>query len=264
MKTIRGLAVFVLAAVSLASQADVTGKSITYTHKDKQYVGYMAFDDTVKNRRPGILVVHEWWGLNDFIKAKADELAKLGYVAFAPDMYGDGKVTIDPEEAGQWYSKIDKSNLYAERAMAGLRVLEENEHVKPGQLAAIGFCFGGTTVLKAAYAGAPLKGVVSFHGHLPAASAREAASVTSAMLVLHGAADPHIKPDQVSAFEEALSKSRTDWQIIVFGNAQHGFTNPNASKVGMPGLAYDEQAANRSWNYMRVFLDQLLGTGTSE
>ncbi len=238
-------------------QAKLVTKTVEYKQDGTVCKGYLAYDDAVHGRRPGVLVVHEYWGLNDFARQKADQLAGLGYVAFAGDMYGQGLVTKDPAEAARLAGELRGNKpLLRARARAALKVLAGSPEVDPQRLAAIGFCFGGTTVLELAYSGADLKGVVSFHGGLTAPRPEELKGIKAAILVLHGADDPHVKPEDIAAFQEAMKKGGIDWQMVYFGGAVHAYMNPAANnRAG--GVAYDARAARRSWQYMQNFFKEI-------
>jgi dienelactone hydrolase len=219
--------------------------------------GYLAYDDSIRGKRPGVLVVHEYWGLNDFTRKKAEQLAGLGYVAFAADIYGQGLVTTDPKEAGRLAGELlGNKPLLRARAQAALKVFSETPVADPQRLAAIGFCFGGTTVLELAYAGADLKGVVSFHGGLTSPQPGELKSIKAAILVLHGADDPHVKAEAITAFQEAMRQGGLDWQLVFFGGAVHAYMNPAANNRAA-GVAYDARAARRSWQYMQDFFKEI-------
>jgi dienelactone hydrolase len=164
------LAVIFALALTGGAQAKMITKNVEYKQDGTVLQGYLAYDDAIIGPRPGVLVVHEWWGLNDYAKMRARQLAEMGYVALAADMYGRGVVTKDPREAGRLAGSLKGTPLIRKRAQAGLTVLAANKLADPQRLAAIGFCFGGTTVLELAYYGADLAGVVSFHGGLPPAS----------------------------------------------------------------------------------------------
>ena len=220
---------FLVIILTLILAAEVQAKLVTNTVEYKQEgtvcKGYLAYDDAVRGKRPGVLVVHEYWGLNDFTRGKAEQLAGLGYVALAADIYGQGLVTQDPKEAGRLAGELRGNRpLLRARAQAALKVLSETPVADPQRLAAIGFCFGGTTVLELAYAGADLKGVVSFHGGLTSPQPEELKSIKAAILVLHGAEDPHIKAEEIAAFQDAMKQGGADWQII----RKDGFTELDA------------------------------------
>lgn len=245
----------VLIASSLLSGKVVT-QNIAYTHDGVKLEGVLAYDDAVTVPRPGVLVVHEWWGLNNYVKGRATQLAELGYVAFALDMYGAGVVTTDPKKAselaGQFYRD---AKAWAARARAGYDQLLASGKVAPGRVAAIGFCFGGSTSQVLAYSGAPLAGIVSFHGSpIPAWAG---ASNGAKILMLHGAADTFITPAEIAEFEKALNDGKFDWQWVAYAGALHAFSNPEADKFGIPGIAYNEPAARRSWEHMKVFFAEL-------
>ncbi len=253
-------ALFALAATSSAAAA-VKTETVTYEHDGQKLVGFLAWDDSSTARRPGVLVVHEWWGLNDYARRRAKMLAELGYVAFALDMYGDGKVTQHPREAGQWASQI-RSNVdrWRGRAMAGLNVLRNHKLVDPSRLAAIGYCFGGATVLEMAYAGADLRGVVSFHGSLPVPDEAEARRIKASILVCHGAADGFTPEERIQQFRAALDKAGADWLMVYYAGARHSFTNPDAGNYGIEGIRYNRKADRRSWAHMRQFFDEIFAT----
>jgi len=246
---------FLMAA---GAHAEIRTERIEYKDGDTLLEGYLAYDDTMKGKRPGVLVVHEWWGLNDYAKRRTEQLARLGYVAFSVDMYGKGKVTADPKVAGEWAGRFrnDRSLMRA-RAATGLRVLKSRPQVDPARLAAIGYCFGGTVVLEMARGGADLKGVVSFHGGLATPNPADARNIKGKLLVLHGADDPFESPAEIAAFQEELRQARVDWQMVYYGGAVHAFTNPDAGRAGLKGVAYDEAADRRSWLAMRCFFDEI-------
>jgi dienelactone hydrolase len=246
----------ILAAVTPA-MAKVVTKVVPYTQNDTTLKGFLAYDDAVSGKRPGVLVVHEFWGLNEFAKARAEKLAQMGYVALAADMYGEGKVTQNPEEARLLASHIRSTPLMRARAQAALQVLAAQKQVDPQRLAAIGFCFGGTTVLELAYSGAPVRGVVSFHGGLTVPKPEDRQNLKASLLILHGAEDPHIKPEEIRAFQEAMGQSGADWQMNFYGGAVHSFANPAAGNDKTKGVAYNERAATRSWQAMQLFFQEI-------
>lgn len=184
--------------------AAVQSEPVSYQDGETKLTGHIFWDDSIEGKRPGVLVVHEWWGLNDYAKGRAAMLAEMGYVAFALDMYGDDKVTTHPEQAQEW-SSTTTANLDAwrQRAMKGLEQLSANSLTDTNRLAAIGYCFGGATVMQLAYAGADLKGVVSFHGSLPLPSGDEASMMKGKVLIEHGNDDAFIPPERVKAFESS-------------------------------------------------------------
>jgi dienelactone hydrolase len=249
-------AILVLITVT-AGHGKIVTQPLQYQQNDTVLEGYLAYDDAVTGKRPGVLVVHEWWGLNEFAKQRAEKVAELGYVAFAVDMYGKGKVTQKPEEARRLASHVKSTPLMRKRAKAGLEVLAKHKLVDPQRLAAMGFCFGGTTVLELAYSGVDVRGVVSFHGGLSVPKPEEMKTIKASLLVLHGADDPMIKPEAITAFQEAMRQAGADWQMIFFGGAAHSFTNPGAGQHKIPGVAYNAKAAARSWKYTQIFFEEI-------
>jgi dienelactone hydrolase len=250
-------------AAAFAANAKLVTKPVAYEHGGVKLEGYLAYDDAVKTKRPGVLVIHEWWGLNDYVKGRAKQLAELGYVAFAADMYGAGSVTLDPKKAAEWAGQFYGKPLMAERAQAGLDQLLKTGLVDESKVAAIGFCFGGSTAQALAYSGAPLAGIVSFHGGPIPASPEAAAKNKAKFLILHGAIDPFTKPEDLAAFKKSLDDGKFDYQFVSYAGAVHAFTNPDADKVaaqtGLKGIGYNEPAARRSWQHMQVFFDEIFG-----
>ena len=254
-RTLLGIALtFSLGAVHAAVQS----KAIEYDDHGTKLTGHLYWDDATTDKRPGILVIHEWWGLNDYAKKRARMLAELGYVAFAADMYGDGKVTETPDQARQWMQQVTADvDLWRERAGLGLAQLKASGLVDGDRLAATGYCFGGGTVLQMAYGGADLKGVVSFHGSLPAAPEEAKGKIGPKILALHGQADAMIPPEVVQNFETKLTTAEANWELVSYGGVRHGFTNPDAGKFGIPNLKYDAQADARSWARMQGFIAEI-------
>ncbi len=242
----------------LGAQAAVQNKTIEYRDGEVVLKGHLYWDDALSGKRPGIIVVHEWWGLNDYARQRAGELATLGYAAFAIDMYGDSKVTQHGAQAKEWMQQIT-ANLenWRRRALLGLDVLRHQEQVDPKQMAAIGYCFGGATVMQMAYSGADLAGVVSFHGSLPSPGAEDMGRIKAKILVEHGGADSFVPAERVSQFQQAMEQAKADWTFVVHGGATHSFTNPEAAKAGIPGLNYSPTADHRSWQDMRDFFHEL-------
>jgi len=252
------LIALLLLAAAVPVQSAVVTETVTYRHEGQTLQGFMAWDDAIAGKRPGVLVVHEWWGLNDYVRDRARRLAELGYVAFAPDMYGVGKVTEHPSQAGEWMKMVTENvDFWRHRALAGLSALKGSELVAPGRIAAIGYCFGGATVQQLAYAGANVRGVVSFHGSPILPGPGEAEQVRAKILICHGAADPFTKPEQLQKYLTEMGTSGLDWQFIAYGGARHSFTNPGADAKGMEALAYDRSADMRSWAHMRLFFDEI-------
>ncbi len=250
------LAVLTLALGSPAVAA-VRSETVEYEVDGTRLVGHLVWDDSATGQRPGVLVVHEWWGLNDHARAQAERLAKAGYVALAVDMYGDGKTTVHPEEAGQWAGAFGSNpELARGRFLAARDLLIAQESVDPERIAAIGYCFGGSVVLGMAEAGVDLDAVVSFHGSLPTGAVEEGA-VKAKVLVNHGAADPLVTAEQIQAFQAAMTQAGADWQMNIYGGAMHSFTNRAADGSVMPMLMYDETADRRSWRAMLDLFDEV-------
>ncbi|OGR24772.1 MAG: hypothetical protein A2139_05185 [Desulfobacca sp. RBG_16_60_12] len=238
--------------------AKIVTRTVEYGQDGTVMRGFLAYDDAVTGKCPGVLVVHEWWGLNDFARERALKLAGLGYVALAADMYGGGATTRDRDEAGKLAKALlGNPDLLRARARAALQVLAADPRVDPKRLAAIGFCFGGTTVLELAYSGADLAGVASFHGGLPKARPDDLKRIKAAVLVLHGADDPHVSSADITAFEQAMRQAGADWQMVFFGGAVHGFTNPAAGNDQARGVAYNARAARRSWRCLQEFFREI-------
>ncbi len=244
------------AAVSFSAAAKIVEKNVDYQYNGQTMKGYLAYDDAKSGPRPGVLVVHEWWGLNDYIRGRTRQMAELGYVAFAPDMYGNGQVTRDPKVAGEWSGKV-RPELDA-RARAGLDILKKQPGVDAQHLGAMGFCFGGSTVLALAYSGEDLKGVVTFHGGL--FPPQDASKIKASIAILHGEADTFVKPETIAQVKDALEKAKTDWYMVTYAQAVHAFTNPEADSFKIPGIGYNEKAEKRSWAEMQRFFKERLGS----
>jgi dienelactone hydrolase len=251
-------ALFAVATVA-PSWAAIRTEVVPYRHGDVQLEGYLAYDNTVKAARPAVLIVHEWWGLNDYVKKRTVQLAGMGYIAFAADIYGKGVVTKDPKEAGALAGKfrIGDRTLLRERVNAGLQVLRNHPLADKQRIAAIGYCFGGTTVLELARSGVEVSGVVSFHGGLDTPNPDDARNIRAKVLVLHGADDPNVPLQQVIAFQDEMRKAKVDWQMISYGGAVHSFTNPESGSDPSRGAAYNEKADRRSWEHMKVFFAEI-------
>jgi dienelactone hydrolase len=244
---------------SVSAHAELKTIVTEYKHGDTVLEGYLAYNDSVKGKRPGVIVVHEWWGINNYVRMRTEQLAKLGYIAFAIDMYGKGVRAKDAKEAGTLSGTYTSNRSFMRsRASAGLEVLKSHSLADPKRMAAIGYCFGGTTVLEIARSGAELAGVVSFHGGLATPNPDDAKNVKGKILVLHGADDPFVPPKQVIAFQEEMRNAGMDWQMVSYGGAVHSFTNPDSGNDPSKGAAYNEKADRRSWEAMKVFFAEIL------
>jgi dienelactone hydrolase len=252
LKSCRLLCWFALSlALAGTAGAEVRTKTVDYEHQGVKLQGFLAWDDSTDARRPGVLVVHEWWGLNDYARSRAEQLAEQGYAAFALDMYGQGKATTHPDQASAWMKEIQQNvGQWVERANAGLEVLKKQPMVDGAKIAAIGYCFGGATVMHMAYAGLDLDAVASFHGSLPVADAESQQKIKPRILAAHGNADPFVPAERVDAFQQALESAGADWTMMLFGGVKHSFTNPSAGRYGMEALAYDEDADRQSWQML--------------
>lgn len=253
MKTLC-VALLTLATVA-ASSAALQTKTVEYQQGDTTLAGVLVYDDAVKTKRPGVLIVHQWMGITDYEKKRAESLAQLGYVAFCADIYGKGIRPGNTQEAGATAGKY-KSNraLLRQRVAAGLEVLKQNQLVDGGKVAAIGYCFGGTTVLELARNGSQLAGVVSFHGGLDSPAPADGKNIQCKVLACHGADDPFVSAKDLAAFESEMRDAKVDWQLISYGGAVHSFTQPMAGNDNSKGAAYNERADKRSWEAMKQFL----------
>lgn len=260
------LATAILAlAASHAAGANIQTKTVPYEHAGTKLQGFLAWDADVEGKRPGVLVVHEWWGLNDYARRRVRQLARAGYVAFALDMYGKDKVTEHPEQAREWSGMIRENvEQWRKRALAGLEILQNDERVDTDRLAAIGYCFGGSTVLQLALGGVDLKAVVSFHGGLFEPEIEEVKQSKASILVCHGAADAFLPEETARKFRQTLEKGGADYTMIYYGGARHSFTVPEADERDIENIDYHPEAARRSWRHMRLFLRERFAAGESE
>lgn len=260
----RALLTCLLLAFCGISQAAIKTQEIPYQSPDgTRLIGYYAYDNSLKGARPGVVVVHEWWGLNDYAKRRARDLAALGYSALAIDMYGDGKHTEHPQDALAFMQAALKDGPAANaRFKAGLDLLKQQPQTDPDKLAAIGYCFGGKVVLDAARQGLPLAGVVSFHGALVTDTPASPGSVKARILVEHGALDSMVTAAHVSAFKAEMDKAGADYRFVTLEGAKHGFSNPDADRLshgehGGPDIGYNKAADERSWADMQAFFKKL-------
>ena len=230
---------------------------IEYEHDGALLEGFLAYDDALAGSRPAVMIAHAWAGRGEFECDKARGLAKLGYAGFAADAYGKGVFGKDREEnANRMQVFLDDRAKLQSRLSASLAAMKAQPEADASQVAAMGFCFGGLCVLDLARSGADLKGVVSFHGLLGAPDGMTGADIKAKVLVLHGHDDPMAQVDAVVALEKELTAAGADWQIHVYGNTLHAFTNPAANDPDF-GTVYDAAAERRSWQAMRNFLDEL-------
>lgn len=238
--------------------AAIKTQVVEYKHGDTVLEGYLAYDDSSTARRPAVVVIHEWWGNNEFSRKQAERIASLGYVGFAIDMYGKGVTTTDATKAGELAGLYRTTPVGLERAKLGLETLKAQPMVDGTKIAAIGYCFGGTVSLQMARNNLPIVGVVSFHGAL-APPGPAPAGIAAKVLVCHGAEDTFVPPADVTAFMDEMRKAKADWQLVQYSGAVHSFTNPNAEKAGIAGIAYNKSADERSWRAMQDFLKEIFG-----
>jgi len=254
---------FILFVVNFSTSlhAGVVGKDVTYSAEGVNFNGYIAYDKSIMGKRPGVIVVHEWWGHNDYARKRADMLAQSGYIAIALDMYGDGKQASHPKDAGKFSSAITSNLDNAEkRFMAAYQLLQHHPLTQKDEIAAIGYCFGGGIVLAMARRGVDLKGVASFHGSLGVGAPVDKGKVKANILVLNGAADPFVKPEQIESFKSEMKAAGVKYEFVNYPGAKHAFTNPDADKYGKQfsiPLAYNKEADVASWEKMQEFLKEI-------
>ncbi|TNF88766.1 MAG: dienelactone hydrolase family protein [Gammaproteobacteria bacterium] len=234
---------------------------IEYAVGDASHEGYLAYDDEAAETRPGIIIVHEWWGLNDYIVRRAHMLAELGYVALAIDMYGGGQTAADPAQAGELMTGVLNDMDSGTAALrAGYELLLDQPAVDRERTAAIGYCFGGAMVLHMARIGMPLSAVASFHGALGSFHTADAGSIHAKILVCHGAADSMVSMADLDAFKQEMDAAQADYEVLLLDGAKHGFSNPqadvNAEKYGID-LGYQQEADAQSWNAMQALFDRV-------
>jgi dienelactone hydrolase len=257
--TSRRLCLLILAALSASARADVQTKTIEYSVGGTTCEGFLAYDDAKTGARPGVVVVHQWKGLTDYEKTRARMLAQLGYTAFCADIYGKGVRPTEVKDAAAQAGKFkDDRALYRQRLMAALEVLKKQPQTNTKELAAIGYCFGGTGALELARSGAAVRGVVSFHGALATPSPADAKNIKCRVLALHGADDPFVPPAEVEAFKKEMADAGVKYELIAYPGAVHGFTQWDAGSDKSKGFAYDKAADEKSWDAMKKFFKELL------
>lgn len=248
MRHIPVLAISAALVLSAATaSAALRSRTVDYSAGDTPLQGYLAWDDAVKGRRPGVIVVHEWWGHNAHARHAAERLAKAGYVALALDMFGKGKLAEHPDQAQAFVAEAMKDAHAPERFNAALAILRSDPHCDTTRVGAIGYCFGGAVVLGMARAGADLKAVGTFHGALATQTPAQPGAVKAKLLIQTGEADPMVNAEAVAAFEKEMTDANADFRIIRYPGAKHSFTNPDADKHGVPGLEYNAAADQKSW-----------------
>ncbi len=244
-------------ACSIAARAAIQTQTVEYKHGDTILEGAIVFDDAAKGKRPGVLIVHQWKGLTDYEKKRAEMLAKMGYVALCADIYGKGVRPQTTQEAGAEAGKYKADRvLLRSRVNAGLDAIKNMRLVDSNRVAAIGYCFGGTTVIELARSGAELSGVVSFHGGLDSPTPADGKNIKTKVLACHGADDPFVPAKDLTAFQDEMKSSGVDWQLVQYGGAVHSFTDWGATGA-MKGAQYNEKADKRSWEDMKQFFGEL-------
>jgi dienelactone hydrolase len=261
VKLVTNILILFIALVAFTTEAAVQIEPVDYKVGNVTLKGHIAYDDAQEGKRPGVLVVHEWWGLNDYAIKRARMLAELGYTGMAIDMFGEGKNTVHPADAQKFTQEVmSNAETAKQRFLSALEILKKHKSVDPDRIAAIGYCFGGAVVLEMARQGVDLDGVVSFHGSLGTKSPAKPGAVKAKVLVLHGAADEFVSPQELSGFEEEMKNAKVNYKLIQYPNAKHSFTNPDADAMGkqanMP-IAYQPEADKKSWEDMQAFFKQI-------
>jgi len=269
MKFIR-TAVFILTGLlmvtgTVLAEQKIEGRNVEYTIEytagDVTLKGYLVYDQNIQGKRPGVLVVHEWWGQTEYVRKRARMLAELGYTALALDMYGEGKVADHPDDAAKFSSELMKNFPVArDRFLAALEFLKKQPTVDPDRIAAIGYCFGGGVVLNMARQGVDLRGVASFHGSLAVIKPDKPTQIKAAVRVYNGADDKFSKPEQIEALKKEMAEQKVNFRFINYPGAVHSFTNPDATEIGkkfkMP-IAYNAEADKASWQDLQNFLKEI-------
>lgn len=247
-----------LVILSMPAFSAIKELPVEYIIDEKIHEGFVVYDDSIPEKMPGVIVVHEWKGISEHVMESSRKLAKLGYIAFAADIYGKGIRPADNKEAAATAGSYKKNRpLLRKKILAALEQLKKHEKTDSGKIAAIGYCFGGTTVLELARSSADIAGVVSFHGGLDSPTPEDARNIKAKVLVLHGAVDPHVPESELEAFKKEMIDGGVDWQLFCYGNAVHSFTSKSAGNDPTKGSAYHEQTAQRAWSAMKVFFDEL-------
>jgi dienelactone hydrolase len=257
MKTIQIIIIFII-FLSQTVMSQIHKELVQYKDGDATLEGYIAYDESLVNTRPGVLVVHEYFGLNDYAKMRCDMLAKLGYFAFAADIYGKGVLAKTPEEAGK-LAGIYRSdrNLMRSRINSALTEMKKQKLVDADKIAVIGYCFGGTTAMELGLSGADIKGIVSFHGGLEFPNSEDFKNIKGKVLICHGSDDPYATLEAVMKVQMQLKEAGVNYQINIYSGAVHSFSNPASGSDPSKGVAYNEQADKRSWEAMKDFFAEI-------
>jgi dienelactone hydrolase len=258
MRNIKFLVIIMLTLISVNAMSQIHTENLEYKDGSLTLEGFIAYDESFKDTRPGIIVVHEWTGINDYIKIRCEQLAKLGYFAFAADIYGKDNRPKSSEEAGKLAGKYKNDRqIMRKRINLALDEIKKQKFVNTDKISAIGYCFGGTVALELARSGADINGVVSFHGGLDTPNPEDAKNIKAKILVLHGGDDTFVPAEQVENFKKEMKDAGVDYQIFIYGGAVHSFTNPNSGNDPSKGAAYNEKADKRSWEAMKIFFDEI-------
>jgi len=255
------IALFISCSETQEQKTEFAEQEVEYNSEGTTLKGFLVYDKKFEGKRPGVLVVHEWWGHNDYSRKRARMLAELGYTAFALDMYGDGKKAVHPEDAQKFAGEIFTNVKTAEaRFLAAYNFLKDQETVNPDEIAAVGYCFGGAVVLHMARIGMDLKAVASFHGGIQAITPAEEGKVKAFVLVCNGADDPFVTQEQIDAFKKEMDDAKVQYEFVNYEDAIHSFTSPAADSLGkkfnMP-FAYNEKADKDSWQEMQKVFNKV-------
>ncbi len=260
MKVAMLLAVGLVIAMTSQASAAVKTKAVTYSFDGTTLKGYLAWDDTQTGKRPGVMVVHEWWGINEYAKKRAEQLAGMGYVAFACDMYGDGKLVDSPKDAGSLANGLRKDHkTWMGRALAGVKVLQDDPNVDATKIAAIGYCFGGSTALELANTAGPIAAAVGFHAALPPIDAAKAKNIKARILIAHGADDTFISDESIAQTKAAYDAAKVNYRFVAYPGAVHSYTVPDADARMIKGIRYNADADRQSWDDMKKLFKETFG-----
>ena len=258
MKTYKYILLLLIIIITQRGMAQIHTEAIEYKDGDYVLEGYIAYDESIAGERPGIIVVHDWMGVGEYTKMRCEMLAKLGYFAFAADIYGKGIRPANGEEAGKLAGKYKGDRkLYRSRVNAALEEMRKNNKVNKSSIAAIGYCFGGTGVLELGRSGADIKGIISFHGGLDTPTPEDAKNIKAKVLICHGGADPFVPAEQVKGFEDEMKNANVSYKFISYEGAVHSFTNPYSGNDPSKGAAYNEKADKDSWEDMKRFFSEI-------
>lgn len=253
--------IYIFAFLLLLSQrtiSQIKTENVNYYDGDVLMTGFIAYDESISSKMPAVIIVHDWMGVSDFVKEKAEALAKLGYVGFAADIYGIDGRPKSPEDAGKIAGKFKNDRqLMRKRINIAFDEIKKHKQVDTDKIAVMGYCFGGTVALELARSGADVKGVVTFHGGLDTPTPQDAKNIKGKVLVLHGGDDPFVPREQVAAFEKEMKDAGVDYQLFIYSGAVHSFTNPAAGNDNSKGAAYNEKADKRSWEAMKTFFKEI-------